>query len=151
MRLWRISNYQSLEGTGGLKASGRWHTRGRGIVYSSPNPAAALLEILVHLELDPAGLPVSYRLLEIDLPDDLPRHRIDLASLPNDWRENEAATQALGDRWLVLGTTVAVEVPSRIVPETFNVLLNPAHADMSRVRVVSWTEQPFDARLMRRF
>lgn len=61
MFLWRISNHLSLAGKGGSRASGRWHTRGRRVVYCAENAAAALLEILVHFEIEIRDLPVRYR------------------------------------------------------------------------------------------
>jgi len=70
VRLWRISNYSDLSGPGGLKASGRWHEKGRHVVYTSDHPASALLEAMVHLEIDFEDLPDTYQLLEIDVPDD---------------------------------------------------------------------------------
>src|SRR2546430_13738089 len=71
MILWRISNHTTLDGRGGLYASGRWHTEGRPIVYLSEKPPGALVEVLVHLELDPAHFPRSYRLLKAEAPEDL--------------------------------------------------------------------------------
>jgi RES domain-containing protein len=49
--LWRISDHATLDGGGGVSLSGRWHTAGRRIVYCAPNPATALLEVLVHTEI----------------------------------------------------------------------------------------------------
>ena len=71
MLLWRISNYATLEGAGGLLASARWHTQGRSIVYLGETPAGALTEALVHLELDLADLPKTYKLLKAEAPEDL--------------------------------------------------------------------------------
>lgn len=150
MRVWRISNHASLDGAGGLRAAGRWHSRGRRIVYCAESPAAALLEILVHLELAPEDLPVRYRLLAIELPDDLPAERIEPATLPPGWSEDPAATRALGDAWLVAGRTARLDVPSALVPETWNILLNPAHPDSARARIVKIGEHPLDARLSAR-
>jgi RES domain-containing protein len=64
--LWRISDYPELDGAGGLLVSGRWHTQGSRVVYCAPNPASALVEVLVHLEVDSSDLmdPLSY--LEIE-------------------------------------------------------------------------------------
>lgn len=64
--LWRISNHRSLAGGGALRAPGRWHTRGRRIVYCAQTPAAALLETLVHVEIEVRDLPTRYRLLKIE-------------------------------------------------------------------------------------
>ena len=53
MILWRISAYADLSGTGGLRVSGRWHQAGRPVVYAATSPPGAMLEVLVHLEIDP--------------------------------------------------------------------------------------------------
>jgi RES domain-containing protein len=74
--LWRISNHPSLAGYGALRTSGRWHTRGKRVVYCAQSPAAALLEILVHFVIEIRDLPARYRLLKIEAPDDVRIERI---------------------------------------------------------------------------
>jgi RES domain-containing protein len=148
VRLWRISNHVLLDGEGGLRASGRWHTRGRRIVYCAESPAAALLEILVHFEIEVRDLPARYRLLRIDVPDDVPIERVAPAALPQDWVGNTAATRAIGDAWLEREARALIRVPSAIVPETFNVLMNPAHPDAARVVVTHVAEHVIDPRLL---
>jgi RES domain-containing protein len=71
MLLWRISNYADLSGEGGRRSDGRWHEQGRSVVYLAEHPALALLEVLVHLEIDPDDLPSSYQLLTVEVPDGL--------------------------------------------------------------------------------
>ena len=70
MRLWRISDHADLTGEGGLLASGRWHSRGSRIVYLADHPASALVEVLVHLEVESEDIPSSYQLVAVDLSDD---------------------------------------------------------------------------------
>jgi RES domain-containing protein len=148
MRLWRISNFASLSGEGGLLASGRWHSRGRRIVYLSDHPASALLEVLVHLEVDVEDVPVSYQLLAVDLPDDLALDTVAADALPADWRTSLAATRQLGDRWRNAESTVLLRVPSAIVPQAFNYMFNPSHADAGAAVIVE-IRAPFDIRLLR--
>jgi RES domain-containing protein len=147
--LWRISNHLSLSGDGTLRASGRWHTRGWRVVYCAQSPAAALLEILVHFEIDILELPVRYRLLKIEAPDDVQVERVSVEDLPRDWPERTEATRALGDGWLTKGSAALLSVPSAIVPETFNVLLNPAHQDAKRIVIVQAGEHAIDPRLLK--
>ena len=149
MLLWRISNHLSLAGDGALRTPGRWHTRGRRVVYCAESPAAALLEILVHFEIDIQDLPVRYRLLKIEVPDDMEVERVSVDDLPKDWPERTEATRALGDGWLTKGSAALLSVPSAIVPETFNVLLNPAHQHAKRVVVVQTGEHAIDPRLLK--
>jgi RES domain-containing protein len=146
--LWRISNHLSLTGDGALRASGRWHTRGRRVVYCAQNPAAALLEVLVHFEIEITQLPARYRLLKLEAADDLAVARLALADLPTDWIEKVSATQAIGDAWLESRRSPLFSVPSALVPETFNILLNPDHPDGQRVVVVDARDHVIDPRLV---
>jgi RES domain-containing protein len=147
--LWRISNHHSLEGDGALRTPGRWHTRGGRVVYCAQSPAAALLEILVHFEIDIQDLPVRYRLLKIQVPDDVQFERVSVDDLPKDWPERTEVTRALGDGWLTKGSAALLSVPSAIVPETFNFLLNPAHQDAKRIVIVQTGEHAIDPRLLK--
>jgi RES domain-containing protein len=148
MRLWRISNHASLSGDGGLLASARWHSRGKRIVYLADHPASALLEVIVHLEVKAENMPDSFQLLKIDGPDDLPVDQPDPAEFPADWRERVSLTQRIGDAWLTRGLTSLLRVPSAIVPEANNYLLNPAHADAARISIASAVQAAFDPRLV---
>ena len=149
MVLWRISNYADLNGTGGLKASARWHTRGHRIVYLSATPASALLEILVHLEIEEEHLPRSYKLLEIQVPDDVGIEKVeDREKLPNGWPKKLSVTRASGDQWLARNSSALLQVPSALVPHTSNFLLNPLHKEAARILVASISRQGFDRRLL---
>lgn len=114
MTLWRISNHPTLDGAGGLSAPGRWHTAGQRIVYYAPNPATALLEVLVHAKIDIEDIPVNLRYLEIEAPDTLAVQEVDLTELGRSWRTDLAATRAAGDEWLRDGRTALLRVPSVI-------------------------------------
>jgi RES domain-containing protein len=149
--LWRISNHLSLAGDGALRTPGRWQSRGRRVVYCAQNPAAALLEILVHFEIDIQDLPVRYRWLKIHAPDDVPVEHVSVDQLPSDWPEKTDVTRALGDGWLARGSGALLTVPSAIVPETFNVLLNPSHHDAKRITIVKTGEHAIDPRLFKSF
>jgi RES domain-containing protein len=147
--LWRTSNHLSLAGDGALRTPGRWHSRGRRVVYCAQSPAAALLEILVHFEIDIQDLPVRYRLLKIEAPDDMHVEHVAVDQLPADWPDRTELTRELGDRWLTQGSAAFLSVPSAIVPETFNVLLNPTHQDATRVAIVQTGEHAIDPRLLK--
>ena len=149
MFLWRISNHLSLAGDGALRTPGRWHSRGQRVVYCAQSPAAALLEILVHFEIDIQNLPVRYRLLKIEAPDELHVERVSADQLPADWPEKNEVTRELGDAWLANGSAALLSVPSAIVPETVNVLLNPAHQDAKRIVIVHAGEHAIDTRLLK--
>lgn len=150
MRLWRISDYADLTGEGGRAVAGRWHFMGRPIVYLAEHPALALLERLVHLEIETDDLPESYQLLEVDAPDDIAIEQVDTEALSRDaaaWHRDLTATRQLGDAWLARGTTALLRVPSVILPKSTNILLNPAHAGAAGVRIMEITRPAYDRRL----
>lgn len=149
MILWRISNHLSLAGDGALRASGRWHTRGRRIVYCAQSPAVALLEVLVHFEIEIRDLPARYRLLKLEARDDLEVEQLSRDQLPTDWVEHTDVTRAAGDAWLTKRRSPLLLVPSAVVPETHNVLLNPAHSHADRIIIVQVSDHAIDPRLLR--
>jgi RES domain-containing protein len=132
-----------------LHTPGRWHSRGRRVVYCAQSPAAALLEILVHFEIDIQDLPARYRLLKIEAPDDVQVESVSVNRLPIDWPARTEVTRGLGDGWLTKGSAALLTVPSAIVPETFNVLLNPAHQDTKRIVIIQADEHAIDPRLLK--
>jgi RES domain-containing protein len=146
--LWRISNHASLDGAGGLLTSGRWHTRGRRIVYCAQNPATALLEMLVHAEIDRRDLPVHYRLIKIDVPEDVERRALDMQGLADEWRLQPSSTRAIGDAWIRSAATALLDVPCAIVPDTWNTLINPTHPDARRLTIADVQRFRLDERLI---
>jgi RES domain-containing protein len=147
--LWRISDHATLDGGGGLSLSGRWHTAGRRIVYCAPNPATALLEVLVHTEIDFDDVPVNFRYLEIEVPDSLSVEDLDLKSPSQLWRTDLLATRQAGDQWLQSSRTALLRVPSVIVPATWNVLINPRHPESAQIRIARSFRHGPDPRLLR--
>ena len=144
--LWRISNHIDLEGLGGRKFSSRWSSLGLRVVYLSESPAGALLEVLVHLQIEDDELPNEYQLLEISVPEGL--STMPLSPPPSiDWREHPEFTQRVGDTWLTSVETALARVPSAIVPFTWNYLLNPEHPDAKQVQIVEVIREQFDRRL----
>jgi len=98
MVVWRVSNYSTLDGAGGLVASGRWHSRARPVVYCAENPATALLETLAHLEVDEEDLPPRYIALEVELPDTLRIDKVEVVVLPEHWQGLVSVTREIGDQ-----------------------------------------------------
>jgi RES domain-containing protein len=146
--VWRFSRHESLDGRGGLLASARWHTRGREILYCAPNPAAAVLEILVHNQVrEPAALS-RHRFIKLEIPDEISRDSVDEAQLPTDWSRRVSVTRAWGDRWLREGRGAVLMVRSVLVPETYNLIINPRHANATRIQRLTSFPYPLDSRLL---
>ena len=147
MILWRISKHKGLDGEGGKLAEGRWHSIGQPIVYCSETASLAVLEVLVHLELD--RLPRTFDWLKIEAPDDLAHVSWPEPTL-RDHRRYQDAARSWGDAWLRSAPTALARVPTVIAPDSYNWLINPRHSDAARVRVVKSGSHPWDIRLFRR-
>ncbi len=141
---WRISRHRDLTGAGGQRAPGRWHHAGQPVVYLAENPSAALLEVCVHTSAN--DIPPDFTLLKIHAPGIKPRV-IPLEALPADWLTDPSATRDIGTVWLRAGQGALLHVPSAIVPETFNFLLNPLHPDAAKFQIAGVFGWPFDVRL----
>jgi RES domain-containing protein len=153
MRLWRIASarYPALDGEGARLWGGRWNSPGRPVVYASTTAALAVLEKLVWV--DPEDVPNDLHLYEIEVPDDAAPELVQVDRLPPDWTDAGAsACREIGDAWLAAGTSLALSVPSALVPpdtRELNVLLNPRHAAAGAVRQASARPFAFDLRLVR--
>ncbi len=150
MNVWRICAQPhvstSLSGIGGLYTSGRWHHRGRPVLYTSATPSLAALEVLAHL--DPALAPSDLRLLEIVVPDALSVETFEPASLVPDWMSFPApqALQDFGTFWLTSRRTPVLSVPSALLPIERNFILNPLHRHSAQFQLLRDIPFSFDMR-----
>jgi RES domain-containing protein len=144
--LWRISAFNSLSGEGGLYYSARWHTAGHRIVYLAESPAGALVEALVHAELNEKSWPRVYDLMRVAVPDGVQLETLNVLAR-EDWQKFPIVTRGLGDEWLHSKRTALARVPSAIVPNTWNVLLNPEHPAAAQIQIVQTTRAEYDPRL----
>lgn len=118
----------ALSGEGAALYPGRWNKAGERMVYLADSLALAVLETLVHLEAEATEEP--YTAIELNVPDE---EVAVLDDLPTLWQRDLTLTREMGSRWLLAGQALALRVPSVIVPDGGNVLLNPAHAAAGRV------------------
>jgi RES domain-containing protein len=149
--VWRIHRAAygvGLDGAGGRAGSGRWNVKGAPLVYTAGAASLAILERLVNS--DPDLLPSDLRLTQIEIPDDVPVEDWSRrAKLPTRWRApaNMALTRRIGMQWLASNDSAVLRVPSAIVPEESNFLLNPAHSAHPLIRARRSRPFRFDARL----
>jgi RES domain-containing protein len=145
--VWRFTQHLALDGRGGLFASARWHTRGREILYCAPNPATALLEVLVNSGVRDAQAFGGFHFSKLDVPDEIRIERVEEDQLLPDWSRHLDLTRAWGDRWLREERSAALLVRSILVPETYNLLINPRHAEAARIAPLAAFPYPLDPRL----
>lgn len=135
-------------GTGARLSGGRWNSKGNAVIYTSSSRALAAMEVLVHLATP--GLPLNRYLVEFQIPDALWKKR-EVASVRQlvgwDAQPHGITSVTCGDEWLTQGRTLILEVPSVIVPEEANILINPGHHDMKKVIATKDRKWTFDPRL----
>jgi RES domain-containing protein len=147
VRVWRLARraHAALDGEGGRRFGGRWNSAGRRLLYTSSHLSLAALEALVHFDAD--EVPEDLQAFAIEIPDALATEQVTSDILPSGWGRQEFATHALGDEWLTAARTPVLVVPSAIIPEETNVLVNPAHPATHGVVVVARRRFVYDPRL----
>jgi len=149
-RIARANRRYDLSGYGAFLVGGRWNLPGLALLYTAESRALAMLEVLVHLPA--ADLPADMYLLTLDVPAGLSQEVLGPADLPADWQRlsQPLPTAVLGHAWLQSARTLALRVPSVIVPQEYNLLLNPAHPEFAQVRLAAEPEPfSFDERLQK--
>jgi RES domain-containing protein len=145
----QVYRNQLFSGQGGLYATGRWTTRGHLVVYTSASISLAVLEYTVNYRrrgwvpatvLGRATVPAGLRIATVSI-DKLPANWF--AAVP------PMQLQTIGDKWLEMNETAVLKVPSAIVTEEWNYLLNTLHADFRKIRVSPSKPFDFDQRVAR--
>lgn len=155
--LWRIAAdtvtfaADDLSGGGAKSTGGRWNRPGHAVVYASTSRALACLETVVHLNA--GGLPLNRYLVEIGVPDPIwaAARMEDATTLPVGWDAEPASltSVAFGTDWLIGAASALLVLPSVIVPEEANVLINPAHPGSSAITARKVRRWGYDARLLK--
>jgi RES domain-containing protein len=152
IHLWRIATdtptygADDLSGAGAASGGGRWNKVGTPALYAANSIALACIETLVHPGT--ASLPLNRYLVRIDVPDDVWSRRTRLHpavgwdAIPPGLVSIEA-----GDSWLLAGGSALLEVPSVVVPEESNVIINPKHPDARSLKATKVRKWLYDARL----
>jgi RES domain-containing protein len=152
LRVWRLcrKKHAAFDGEGARLAGGRWNRRGTAVVYTSSTLSLALLEYFVNLGAV-AHAPSDLVSVAAEVPDGLAVSSIDLAALPRGWRRYPApeTLAEIGTQWVEQRTTAVLSVPSAVVPQERNYLINPAHPDFRRITIGRPEPFPLDARMGR--
>jgi RES domain-containing protein len=149
--VWRITTVRrertAFSGEGARLYGGRWNPKGVPLVYCAESRALAMLEMLVQDE----PLRARYVVIPTTLPDGITVERVDTAKLPSDWRTFRRVEhlRTIGAAWAVSRRTVVLAVPSAVLPDEMNYLLNPLHPGFKRLRVGKGRTLVTDVRLLR--
>jgi RES domain-containing protein len=151
MNVFRISKCKyisNLTGEGAATYGGRWNSKGIHIVYTAASPSLALLESVVHI----SHIPIDeYCMVTIAIPENKIKE-IKISHLPDNWFVNPPADQlkSIGDNFIKDNIFLALKLPSAIMMEDYNLLLNPNHPDFNKVNLVTTRTIPIDERLLRK-
>ena len=146
MELFRItrSEYQNdLSGIGAYYHGGRWNTPQNAMLYTSSRRSLAMLEIIVHWQ-QPIP-PKEYVVVVLFVPDNVAITHV--SNPPATWYEDQQWSKEVGDLWLQRNDSLLMSVPSAVVPDEKNFLVNPAHPDASEIKIVHLEPFQFDKRL----
>lgn len=151
LTVWRIipehRAESAFDGEGARLFGGRWNSPGHRVVYTAESRALAALEILIHLT--PQSMKRPLQLIGVEIrPDWI--EAIPPKKLPRDWRAPipPTADKHLGDEWIRSARSPVLQVPSAVIPEECNYLLNPNHPALANLRVAPGVPFAFDPRLL---
>lgn len=152
MRIFRIAKTQYIDdmsGEGARLYGGRWNKAGDALLYFSQNLSLCLLEIIVHV--DYAELPLDYSFIEAEIPENAIKTIKSIDFIEPKWSTEKAVAQLqmLGSSWLKKKESLAMKVPSAVLNQENNILINPSHEDFSKLKIIKTGKMDFDPRLLR--
>jgi RES domain-containing protein len=151
MIVYRISKWQYLEDLSGAGArihGGRWNREGLAMLYTSSSLSLAVLEILVNHRRDLINKDFGF--LALSIPDSFIEKSITVEELSSDWRRPYYSehTIEMGSKWLKNGSKACLVVPSAVLAQENNILINPLHSNANKIKIVSNDFILLDGRLV---
>lgn len=142
-----LNKHVAPDGEGARRYGGRWNRPGTPIIYTSGTLSLAVLEFLVHVDSD--ILPDSLISVRATIPESVSIQTIHLSDLPGNWKDKiiPAAVQNLGTAWANRAGSPVLKVPSVVIEEEWNYVLNPLHPDFNRIIWETGVPFSFDSRL----
>jgi RES domain-containing protein len=145
MTLYRITLTKYANRLFAPGTAGRWNSQGRFVIYTAGSAALACLENLVHR--DAALLMAPYQLMNIEARETVSIMTLEEANLPENWWDKLLVTRKIGDDWIQSLQSCILKVPSAIIQQEYNFLLNPAHPHFDLIKLASVQDFRFDRRL----
>lgn len=148
MTVYRITSTQysdDISGAGSKLAGGRWNSPGIAVLYAAQHISLAVLEMLVHVQFKEFSIALD--LLHIELPDNATVYELNAKKLKKGWEEDIDYSSFMGDNFIRNNQHLVMRVPSAVIDEEFNYVINPSHADFKKVKIVSKQAFRTDSRL----
>ncbi len=135
-----------LTGEGARLFGARWNHKGTACLYTAASRALAVLEYTVNVNI--TSIPRALSMVTIEIPD-VNHNNLAIAALPGNWTEAPApgSTKDFGTALLTAAANPVIRIPSTVIPEEFNYLLNPLHADSRHNRIVDISDFVYDVRI----
>jgi len=144
---------KAFSGQGAKDWGGRWNSKGVAVIYTAAHRSLSILEVLVHVKggagMGRAAISAPFYVYAVAFDESL-LEGLPIASLPTGWNSEPPATasQSLGDAWVLAASSAVLAVPSVIVPEEPNYILNPSHPQFSGVQIGAPVVCSIDPRLL---
>ena len=151
MKVYRITRkrYEKhvLNGEGGRKVASRWNYKGDPITYTSATRALSLLEMLVHMDMEDMR-KMDLVICEITIPETVKVQTIPAKSLPEGWQKTpfSQGPQAYWHAFIQKKKAAVLRVPSIIIPQEWNYLIDPMHEQAGKIKVNSCSALSIDSR-----
>jgi len=148
-RIGKTKYARDITGEGARINGGRWNHIGTPCCYSSESRALALLEYTVNVNID--DIPRALSITTFDIPARA-IHTIKISELPGDWKQDPApaSTCDFGTQLLQTLKHLIIRFPSVIIPNEWNYIINPLHADRSLIKIVDTADFVYDLRIKRK-
>lgn len=151
MEVYRIAKKKYLDDLSGFGAKlygGRWNREGLQMLYTSAHLSLAVLEILANQFRKQIDHRFGY--IKLHIPDKSILELSDLGSLTEEWRVSQYVQQTvdLGSEWLLSQNSLALRVPSAVLAQESNILVNPFHKDFKKLTVIETAEVDLDGRVV---
>lgn len=147
MIVYRVGNgrYRMDDPEGSSRYGGRWNDIGIPVIYAAESRALAALETLVNSN----KLSNNYVCVQVEIPDELSIVRLELGDMPPGWNAPSVtdSTRQIGSNWVLSQKSVTLSVPSAVIPEERNFILNPAHPEFKRINFSVPKPFSFDRRI----
>ena len=152
MFVYRIvkKEHASLDGMGGMNGPGRWHEKGNLIIYTSEHASLAAWEKIVHVASF-ENLPDNLLLVKVEIPDGIEIQTVSQKIFIKGWNSFPFANETVnyGTSFLRKKEHLALKIPSVIIPDEYNIILNPLHPDIQGCKVINTTRFIFDTRILK--
>ena len=114
-----------LSGVGALKYGGRWNSIGVPAIYVAESRILAILEILIRQPID--KITNDFRIVPIEINGEYLT-----PDLPRNWKQNELISKEIGDGLLNDPETLFFKVPSALLTDSYNFVINPNHPQLTK-------------------